>query len=99
MVDKNPTQIINFLPVEQYYSSSIFSPSRLLSFQMEARSVTHLQGLNKGLEIKIIELQLRLDEGERERMAAQDIWNNQKINYEQVYMGGGMGKGTYIAGM
>ena len=51
---------------------------------MEARSVTHLQGLNKGLEIKIIELQLRLDEGERERMAAQDLWNNQKVNYEQV---------------
>ncbi|CAI8048328.1 Unconventional myosin-Va [Geodia barretti] len=52
--------------------------------KMEARSVTHLQGLNKGLEIKIIELQLRLDEGERERMAAQDLWNNQKVNYEQV---------------
>ena len=48
--------------------------------------MTHLQNLNNGLEMKIIELQLRLDKGERERMAAQDVWNNQKMNYQQVYI-------------
>ena len=52
--------------------------------QMEARSVTHLHSLNKGLERKIIELQLRLVEGERERQAAQELWNLQKRNYEEV---------------
>ena len=34
--------------------------------------------------MKIIELQLRLDQGDRERMAAEELWNSQKQNYEQV---------------
>ena len=47
--------------------------------------MTHLQNLNGGLEMKIIELQLKLDEGERERQAALNNWNTQKHNYEKVY--------------
>ena len=34
--------------------------------------------------MKIIELQLRLDEGERQRMAEQELWNTQKHTYEEV---------------
>ena len=82
----NPTQgaqgVVLFSLVMR--ASFLFSlPITVL--QMEARSAVHLHGLNKGLEMKIIELQLRLDEGERQRMAAQDLWNNEKINYEQVH--------------
>ena len=55
-----------------------------LPTQLEARSVTHLQSLNKGLERKVIELQLKLVEKERERQAAQEQWNLQKCSYEKV---------------
>ena len=36
--------------------------------------------------MKIIELQLKLDEGERERQAALNNWNTQKHNYETVIL-------------
>ena len=46
--------------------------------------MSHLHNLNKGLEMKIIELQLKLIEGERERDMAQEQWNIEKHNYEKV---------------
>ena len=46
--------------------------------------MNHLHTLNKGLERKIIELQLRLLDGERERETAQEKWNIEKHNYENV---------------
>lgn len=56
-----------------------------LSLQLEARSVTHLQGLNKGLERKVIELQMKLVDKEMELQTAQEQWNMQKCSYEEVY--------------
>lgn len=66
-----------------------------LPIQLEARSVTHLQSLNKGLELKVIELQLKLVEKETERQTAEEQWNRQKCSYEEVHTQTSLAQGFF----